>query len=131
MLLFTPRNLYQEQSDAYIMFRQVGMEYYNCANDSWIQEMAREYLTQRRKGKLNFFSIEMLTLSSKLLTVKAGNWGQIPSLPLDTWDSYAIACLTYLGGVVILPGPRLQKGAHESKIYLFFSHISKFCRGLG
>jgi hypothetical protein len=50
MLLFTPRNLYQEQSDAYIMFRQVGMEYYNCANDSWIQEMAREYLTQRRKG---------------------------------------------------------------------------------
>lgn len=48
MLLFTPRNLVQEQSDAYIMLRQVGMEYYNCANDSWIQEMAREYLSQRR-----------------------------------------------------------------------------------
>lgn len=49
LLLFTPRNFYTDLSDAYVMLQQLGMEYYNCNNDNWVQEMAREYLVQRRK----------------------------------------------------------------------------------
>jgi hypothetical protein len=35
------------------------------------------------------------------------------------------------GEAVIFTGPRPQKGAQESEIYLFLSHISKFYRGPG
>ena len=49
LILFTPRNFYTELSDPYVMLQQVGMEYYNCVNDNWVQEMAREYLFERRK----------------------------------------------------------------------------------
>lgn len=49
LILFTPRNFYTELSDAYVMLQQVGMEYYNCGGDNWVQEMARDYLFERRK----------------------------------------------------------------------------------
>lgn len=49
MILFTPRNFYSELSDSYMMMQQIGMEYYNCDGDNWVQEMARDYLFQRRK----------------------------------------------------------------------------------
>lgn len=49
MILFTPRNFYTELSDPYVMLQQVGMEYYNCGGDNWVQEMARDYLFERRK----------------------------------------------------------------------------------
>lgn len=49
MILFTPRNFYTELSDPYVMLQQIGMEYYNCAGDNWVQEMARDYLFTRRK----------------------------------------------------------------------------------
>lgn len=49
LILFTPRNFYTELSDPYVMLQQVGMEYYNCVGDNWVQEMARDYLFERRK----------------------------------------------------------------------------------
>lgn len=49
MILFTPRNFYTELSDPYMMLQQIGMEYYNCENDNWVQEMARDYIFERRK----------------------------------------------------------------------------------
>lgn len=49
MILFTPRNFYTELSDPYVMLQQIGMEYYNCESDNWVQEMARDYLFERRK----------------------------------------------------------------------------------
>lgn len=49
MILFTPRNFYTELSDLYVMLQQIGMEYYNCGGDNWVQEMARDYLFERRK----------------------------------------------------------------------------------
>lgn len=50
MILFTPRNFYTELSDPYLMLQQIGMEYYNCDGDNWVQEMARDYLFERRKA---------------------------------------------------------------------------------
>lgn len=47
LILFTPRNYYWD-SDIYIMLKQIGMEYYNCEGDNWVQEMARDYLFERR-----------------------------------------------------------------------------------
>uniref|UniRef100_U5ESM9 Putative thioredoxin-like protein n=1 Tax=Corethrella appendiculata TaxID=1370023 RepID=U5ESM9_9DIPT len=52
LLFFTPRNLYSETSDAYSMLRQIGMEYYNCPNDNWVKEMAKEYIMEQRKDNL-------------------------------------------------------------------------------
>lgn len=49
MILFTPRNFYTEVSDPHVMLQQVGMEYYNCDGDNWVQEMSRDYLFERRK----------------------------------------------------------------------------------
>lgn len=49
LILFTPRNFYTELSDPYVMLQQIGMEYYNCIGDNWVQEMARDYLFERRK----------------------------------------------------------------------------------
>lgn len=55
MLLFTPRNFYLESIDSYMMLRQIGMEYYNCNRDNWVQEMAKSYLVQRRKENKNYY----------------------------------------------------------------------------
>lgn len=52
LLLFTPRNLYQSSSDAYAMLRQIGYEYNNCENDTWLKEMARDYIFNQRKHSL-------------------------------------------------------------------------------
>ncbi|CRK94444.1 CLUMA_CG007951, isoform A [Clunio marinus] len=49
LILFTPRNFYTEMSDPYVMLQQIGMEYYNCDEDNWINEMTRDYLFERRK----------------------------------------------------------------------------------
>lgn len=49
LILFTPRNFYTELSDPYVMLQQIGMEYYNCEGDNWVQEMARDYLSERRR----------------------------------------------------------------------------------
>lgn len=38
-----------------MMLRQIGMEYYNCNKDNWVQEMAKSYLVQRRKENLNYY----------------------------------------------------------------------------
>ncbi|KAL7040409.1 hypothetical protein ACKWTF_000376 [Chironomus riparius] len=48
LLLFTPRNLYLDFSDSYVMLRQIGMEYYNCKDDDWVHEVARDYLLHKR-----------------------------------------------------------------------------------
>lgn len=48
LLYFTPRNYYSDISDTYVMLQQIGMEYYNCKEDSWVQEMSRDYLRERR-----------------------------------------------------------------------------------
>lgn len=53
LLLFTPRNLYEETNDAYAMLRQVGYEYFNCQRDEWQTEMARTYIHHERR-KNNF-----------------------------------------------------------------------------
>lgn len=54
LIYFTPRNYYSEISDSYVMLQQVGMDYYNCKGDDWVQEMSRDYLHQRRKdNKIN------------------------------------------------------------------------------
>ena len=31
------------------MLHQIGLEYYNCGGDNWVQEMARDYMFERRK----------------------------------------------------------------------------------
>ncbi|XP_059616682.1 thioredoxin domain-containing protein 11 [Phlebotomus argentipes] len=49
LLLFTPRNFYWDWTDGYTMMRQMGMEYYNCLGDKWINEMSREFMTYQRK----------------------------------------------------------------------------------
>lgn len=49
LVLFTPRNFYSELSDPYVMLQQIGMEYYNCETDNWVQEMSRDYLFERRR----------------------------------------------------------------------------------
>uniref|UniRef100_A0A182W6F2 Thioredoxin domain-containing protein n=1 Tax=Anopheles minimus TaxID=112268 RepID=A0A182W6F2_9DIPT len=48
LLLLSPRPLYEENSDAYMMLRQLSMQYYNCPGDAWILEMAREYIAEQR-----------------------------------------------------------------------------------
>uniref|UniRef100_A0A182PLS0 Thioredoxin domain-containing protein n=1 Tax=Anopheles epiroticus TaxID=199890 RepID=A0A182PLS0_9DIPT len=48
LILFSPRPLYEESSDAYMMLRQLSMQYYNCPGDAWILEMAREYIAEQR-----------------------------------------------------------------------------------
>uniref|UniRef100_A0A182YDT8 Thioredoxin domain-containing protein n=1 Tax=Anopheles stephensi TaxID=30069 RepID=A0A182YDT8_ANOST len=48
LLLFSPRPLYEDSSDAYMMLRQLSMQYYNCPGDAWILEMAREYISEQR-----------------------------------------------------------------------------------
>lgn len=47
LLLSTPRNLNWD-SDMDVMLKQIGMEYYNCGGDNWVQEMARDYLSEKR-----------------------------------------------------------------------------------
>lgn len=49
LILFSPRNLYDESNDAYAMLRQVAYEYHNCLNDEWIRDLSRVYSHQRRK----------------------------------------------------------------------------------
>lgn len=49
LILFSPRNLYEEANDAYAMLRQIAYEYHNCMNDEWIKDLARVYSHQRRK----------------------------------------------------------------------------------
>lgn len=53
LVYFTPRNYYSEISDSYVMLQQIGMEYYNCKGDEWVQEMSRDYLHQRRRDNKN------------------------------------------------------------------------------
>lgn len=53
LLLFTPRNLYLDFSDSYVMLRQIGMEYYNCKDDDWVHEVARDFLFTKRKENHN------------------------------------------------------------------------------
>ncbi|XP_058120089.1 uncharacterized protein LOC131286458 [Anopheles ziemanni] len=48
LMLFSPRPLYDDSSDAYMMLRQLSMQYYNCPGDAWILEMAREYIAEQR-----------------------------------------------------------------------------------
>uniref|UniRef100_A0A182JDZ8 Uncharacterized protein n=1 Tax=Anopheles atroparvus TaxID=41427 RepID=A0A182JDZ8_ANOAO len=48
LVLFSPRPLYDDSSDAYMMLRQLSMQYYNCPGDAWILEMAREYIAEQR-----------------------------------------------------------------------------------
>lgn len=48
LMLFSPRPLYDDSSDAYMMLRQLSMQYYNCPGDVWIQEMALEYISEQR-----------------------------------------------------------------------------------
>lgn len=49
LFFFTPRSLYGSSSDAYMMLRQLGMQYYNCRNDIWVQEMAKKYIAEQRR----------------------------------------------------------------------------------
>lgn len=50
LLLFSPRSLYgPSSSDAYMMLRQLGMQYYNCRGDLWVQEMATKYIAEQRR----------------------------------------------------------------------------------
>jgi hypothetical protein len=55
MILFTPRNFYLEVSDPHVMLQQIGMEYYNCEGDNWVQEMARDFLHEKRKANRKNF----------------------------------------------------------------------------
>uniref|UniRef100_A0A2M4A3I6 Putative thioredoxin/protein disulfide isomerase n=1 Tax=Anopheles triannulatus TaxID=58253 RepID=A0A2M4A3I6_9DIPT len=51
LFLFTPRSLYTEfddSTDAYMMLRQLSMQYYNCGEDNWVKEMAQEYIADQR-----------------------------------------------------------------------------------
>lgn len=48
MILFTPRNLYFDIQDSYVMLRQLGMSYFNCKDDDWVHEIAHDFLTQKR-----------------------------------------------------------------------------------
>ncbi|XP_049284689.1 thioredoxin domain-containing protein 11 [Anopheles funestus] len=48
LMLLSPRPLYEDSSDAYMMLRQLSMQYYNCPGDAWILEMAREYIAEQR-----------------------------------------------------------------------------------
>lgn len=50
LLLFTPRNLFANLIDGYGLLRQLGLEYYNCAKDDWILEMATDYIPYQRIG---------------------------------------------------------------------------------
>uniref|UniRef100_A0A182QRL0 Thioredoxin domain-containing protein n=1 Tax=Anopheles farauti TaxID=69004 RepID=A0A182QRL0_9DIPT len=52
LLLFSPRPLYDDSSDAYMMLRQLSMQYYNCPGDAWILEMAREYIAEQRNANV-------------------------------------------------------------------------------
>uniref|UniRef100_A0A182TWF4 Thioredoxin domain-containing protein n=1 Tax=Anopheles melas TaxID=34690 RepID=A0A182TWF4_9DIPT len=52
LILFTPRPLYEDSSDAYMMLRQLSMQYYNCPGDAWILEMAREYIAEQRAANV-------------------------------------------------------------------------------
>uniref|UniRef100_A0A1Q3FF51 Putative conserved plasma membrane protein n=1 Tax=Culex tarsalis TaxID=7177 RepID=A0A1Q3FF51_CULTA len=49
LFLFSPRSLYGPSSDAYMMLRQLGMQYYNCRGDLWVQEMATKYIAEQRR----------------------------------------------------------------------------------
>ncbi|XP_055639657.1 thioredoxin domain-containing protein 11 [Toxorhynchites rutilus septentrionalis] len=49
MFFFTPRSMYGGSSDAYMMLRQLGMQYYNCQGDKWIEEMAKKYIAEQRR----------------------------------------------------------------------------------
>lgn len=49
LFFFTPRSLHGSSSDAYMMLRQLGMQYYNCRNDIWVQEMAKKYIAEQRR----------------------------------------------------------------------------------
>ncbi|KAG5674745.1 hypothetical protein PVAND_004696 [Polypedilum vanderplanki] len=48
LILFTPRNFYLETEDSYLMMRQLGMEYYNCKEDEWVNEMAHDFFFRKR-----------------------------------------------------------------------------------
>ncbi|XP_053694216.1 thioredoxin domain-containing protein 11 [Sabethes cyaneus] len=51
LFYFTPRTLYDatSPSDAYMLLRQLGMQYYNCRGDKWIEEMAKRYIAEHRR----------------------------------------------------------------------------------
>ncbi|XP_058448387.1 thioredoxin domain-containing protein 11 [Malaya genurostris] len=49
LFYFTPRSLYGTSSDAYMLLRQLGMQYYNCRDDIWVEEMAKRYITEQRR----------------------------------------------------------------------------------
>lgn len=56
LFFFTPRSLYGSSSDAYMMLRQLGMQYYNCRNDIWVQEMAKKYIAEQRRVSADAYS---------------------------------------------------------------------------
>uniref|UniRef100_A0A8D8BVJ9 Thioredoxin domain-containing protein 11 n=1 Tax=Culex pipiens TaxID=7175 RepID=A0A8D8BVJ9_CULPI len=57
LLLFSPRSLYgPSSSDAYMMLRQLGMQYYNCRGDLWVQEMATKYIAEQRRVSAQLYS---------------------------------------------------------------------------
>ncbi|XP_065088854.1 thioredoxin domain-containing protein 11-like [Ochlerotatus camptorhynchus] len=56
LFFFTPRSLYGSSSDAYMMLRQLGMQYYNCRNDIWVQEMAKKYIAEQRRVSADVYS---------------------------------------------------------------------------
>ncbi|XP_058818717.1 thioredoxin domain-containing protein 11 [Topomyia yanbarensis] len=49
LFYFTPRSLYGSTSDAYMLLRQLGMQYYNCRGDLWVEEMAKRYIAEQRR----------------------------------------------------------------------------------
>ncbi|XP_055546730.1 thioredoxin domain-containing protein 11 [Wyeomyia smithii] len=51
LFYFTPRTLYDatSPSDAYMLLRQLGMQYYNCKGDIWVEEMAKRYIAEQRR----------------------------------------------------------------------------------
>lgn len=59
LILFTPRNLYLDIADSYVMLRQLGMQYYNCKDDEWVNEVAQDFLFQRRiENRENFKNLQ-------------------------------------------------------------------------
>ncbi|XP_055597743.1 thioredoxin domain-containing protein 11 [Uranotaenia lowii] len=58
LFFFTPRPLYGAgSSDAYMMLRQLGMLYYNCQGDIWVQEMATKYIAEQRRYAVESYGL--------------------------------------------------------------------------
>uniref|UniRef100_A0A1B0CT24 Thioredoxin domain-containing protein n=1 Tax=Lutzomyia longipalpis TaxID=7200 RepID=A0A1B0CT24_LUTLO len=82
LLFFTPRNFYWDWTDGYTMIRQLGMEYYNCLGDKWINEMSREFMMfQRKENQQNH--MELRTMCKDLLRnfQRHGPFMQKPQIP--------------------------------------------------